>query len=545
MKRSYAQGLSALLLGFSLSDSAAIAAEASEPFHAERALALPATTACLENAVAAGVAQRSLSGIAAAVVLDGHIVYHEGFGTVSPASTQPVLPSTRFRIGSITKPMTATALLSLAEEGRIDLHAPVSRLLPGFALDGEPGWSQRITPHRLLSHQAGIADFQETDGPRDDAALAAAFYDPAFLQSVPLLVAPGTFYNYSNTNFMLAGLLVETAAGRPYREVMRRRVFKPLGMTRTTFLLSDVMADNDVASGVLGQTIVPPDAYDHAVARPAGYAWASVDDLARFMKFIIDGNPTVLSARMSRKMQTSQVSTRQLLDLEGYGYGLLIEKDAGFFDNQQRLNLYKGVKVVWHDGAIDGYTSLFATVLGMRFGYAALINGNYDNPGTDLIPCYQAAVLETIGTRLPPPAPWPGPDIQRDRFGDYVGQYADRIDLTGPATVTLTPGGDLSIRFPMLDEAGIRYDPILHPHNRDDFVWFVLDLNLALELTGIRQGHDGPVAYLRLRPTVLARTPSEQSTFGTRAATGRALDRRSIERALRAAAKEQAARISD
>ncbi len=543
MKQSHVQGLSALLLGFSLSGSTAFADEASESFHAERALALPAMTACLENAVAAGTANRSLSGIAVAVILDGHVVYHRGFGTVSLASTQPVLPSTRFRIGSITKSMTATALLSLAEEGRIDLHAPVSRLLPGFVLDGEPGWSERITPHRLLSHQAGIKDSQDTDGPRDDGALAAAFYDPAFLQRIPLLVAPGTFYNYSNTNFMLAGLLVETAAGRPYREAMRRRVFKPLGMTRTTFLLSDVMADGDVASGVLDQAIVPPDAYDHAIERPAGYAWASVDDLARFMKFIIAGNPEVLSPRMWRTMQTRHVNTLQLLDLEGYGYGLVVEKDAGFRDSQGQLNLYEGVKVVWHDGAIDGYTSFFSTVPGMRFGYAVLINGNYTSPETNPVPCYQAAALETIGSRLPPPAPWPGPDIQRDRFGDYVGEYADRINLTGPAIVTRAPSGALNIRFPMLDEAGIPYDPVLHPYNRDNFAWFVL--NLQLEVTGIRESRDGPITYLRLRPTVLARTPPQPAAFNAQVASGHALDRRAIERALRAAASEQAMRMSE
>jgi len=557
MQRSRTQALAALLLGFGLSTPTAFAVEASgqpivgdalsvssESFDARRPLTLPATTACLDNLLTRGRAGGTLSGIAVAVMLDGRLVYHHGFGTVSPASAQPVLPTTRFRIGSVTKSLTATALLSLADEGRVHLHAPVTRLLPGFALDGEPGWSDRLTAHLLLSHQGGIGEPDVvgpdiTDGPRDDGALAAAFYDPAFLQFVPLMVAPGTFYNYSNTNFMLAGLLAERAAGQPYREVVRRRVFRPLGMTRSTFLLSDVAKDNDVASGVFHQNVLPPDAYDTAIQRPAGYAWASVDDLARFMKFLVDGNRAVLSPHMWRKLQTRHVDTRQLLDLEGYGYGLLVERDSGFFDSQHRFNLYPGVKVVWHDGAIDGYQAVMVTVPGQRFGYAAVLNGDLRDAAPDPVECYQTAALETIVSRLGPPSPWPGPDIQRDRFGDYLGEYADRINITGPGTVTLGPNGNLNIHLPALDEAGIWYDPVLHPENRDNFTFFVLDL--SLQLTGIREGSSGPVKYLRLRPTVLARVPPEEAAV-TRAATPRrAVDARALERALRAIAREQAA----
>src|SRR5262245_9509549 len=100
---------------------------------------LPVTTACLQNAIAQGVAAHTLSGFAVAILRDVHIVYHCGFGTVSPTSTQPVKTTTRFRFGSVTKSMTATALLSYAEEGRIRLHAPVTHLLPGLELyGGEP-----------------------------------------------------------------------------------------------------------------------------------------------------------------------------------------------------------------------------------------------------------------------------------------------------------------------------------------------------------------------------------------------------------------------
>ncbi len=188
-------------------------------------LSLPATTACLNAQLAAGRAQNSLSGMAVIAVLDGKVVYRHGFGTVSPTSTQPVQSTTRFRIGSVTKALTATAVLSLVDDGKLRLHAPVTRELPGFSLPGDPAWMKLLTAHQLLSNQGGIADPSNAMGPSDDGALAAAFYDPAFTATIPLMVPPGTFYNYSSTNFMLAGLLAEAATGKPYRVVMRQRVF--------------------------------------------------------------------------------------------------------------------------------------------------------------------------------------------------------------------------------------------------------------------------------------------------------------------------------
>src|SRR6185503_15876254 len=141
--------------------------------------------------------------------------------------------------------------------------------------------------------------------------------------------------------------------------------------------------------------------------------------------------------------------------------------------------------------------------------YAAVLNGDLRDLAPDPAECYQTAAIETFVSRLPPPLPWPGPDIQRERFGDYLGEYGDRINITGPGTVTLGPAGNLNIRFPALDEAGIWYDHVLHPENRDNFTFFVLDL--SLQLTGIREKSDGPVKYLRLRTNVLSRVPPEET----------------------------------
>jgi CubicO group peptidase (beta-lactamase class C family) len=524
MERSIVRRLASRVLLMSLMTSTVVGAET---MTAQRPL--PQTTACLNAALAAGRNNNAYSGIAAAVVLDGRVVYRIGLGTVSPTSTQPVLPSTRFRFGSLAKSMTATAMLSLAHEGRIRLHDPVSTLLPGFELYGAPGWSERLTAHRLLSHQGGIQDSGSLDGPRDDGALAAAFYDPAFLATVPLIVAPGTFYNYSNPNFALAGLLVEAADGRPYRHAMRQRVFKPLGMKRTTFLPSDVLADNDFAYGVEGNNIWAPDDYDNAILRPAGFGWTTADDLAKYALFILHGNPHVLAPRHWRAMQTRQVDTLEFLNLEGYGYGLGVGDAVTLLDRNGQRRFYSDVKVVSHGGAIAGYRSLMVTLPAQRFGFVALVNGDASNPLVDLAPvCFRVAAAETVSDRLPPPSPFPSPDVQRDRFTDYVGEYQE---FTGArAIVTLTPAGDVHLDLPDL---GIPYNPILEPISRDNFIWHTQVG--SFQLTGIR-GSGNQIEYLRTRVAVVARTHSDQSALKSIAP---AHARQTLEQAMRAAARER------
>ncbi len=307
------------------------------------------------------------------------------FGTVSPTSAQPVQSSTRFRIGSVTKALTATAVLTLVDDDELRLHGPVTRVLPGFSLPGDPAWLRQLSAHELLSNQGGLADPSDGMGPSDDGALAAAFYDPVFTSQVGLMVRPGTFYNYASTNFMLAGLMAETVAGKPFRAVVRQRVFRPLDMKRATFLSSDVTSDNDAASGVAPDTVYAPGSYDDSIERPAGMAWASADDMAKFMRFILRGNRDVLSTRLWRAMQTPQVDTAERPNgVLGYGYGLATNKNSALPDSSGQLRFYPGVKMVWHEGAVHGYRALMVTFPDQQFGYVALVNGDLNNAFTGI-----------------------------------------------------------------------------------------------------------------------------------------------------------------
>ena len=131
---------------------------------------------------------------------------------------------------------------------------------------------------------------------------------------------PGTFYNYANPNFDLAGLALERAGGVSYRQAVADRVLSPLGMTRTFFLPSEVIADGDFSDGASTTATgdpwdVKPDSYDNAWLRPAGYAFSSVLDYAKFIQFLYAGNASVLVGQLcARRCRPPQVN---MLDIGG------------------------------------------------------------------------------------------------------------------------------------------------------------------------------------------------------------------------------------
>jgi CubicO group peptidase (beta-lactamase class C family) len=520
----------ALLVVAGCSDEAvqqAVEPSQAEPASNSTTYGLPLTTACLATAVVAGQAAGTLSGMAAEVVVDGRVVLRYGGGTVAPNASRPVLPSTRFRIASTTKMLTSAALLSLVDQGALRLDSSIVNVVPGFSLPGEPGWVQLITPRLLMSQRAALFDYITIDGPRDDGALSAAFRDPAFTAKVPLWTAPGAFWNYSNQNLIVAGLMAETAARRPYRELMRERIFRPLGMTRAVFLPEEVLVDNDYALGMDGQTVYAPADYDNAWARPSGWTWASADDLMQFARFLLSGNPSVLSRSSWSAMQSPQVDLATLLDLQSYGYGLFVDK----FLTLGSGTFYPGVQVVSHGGNLPGYTTLLTTLPAQRFGFVAMANGS----NLDLTPCLRVAIAETVSTRLPPPRPVPDLDIQRARFASYVGSYQDRVGIVGPAEVTLDSNGGLQIRFPLLDQLQIPYEPKLSAVSRDNFSVSIQGFSFLM--TGFRRG-GAAVEYLRTRLFVLRRGVAP--AMG--ASSIKALPNRdAVIRALREAASETSA----
>jgi CubicO group peptidase (beta-lactamase class C family) len=432
-------------------------------------------------------------GVAVAILEGGMVTFASGFGSKDPNGDDPVLASTLFRIGSVNKVLTATALLQLVESGDIDLDAPMTTYLPSLAFAKDASWAPSIKTRHLITHESAVVDFLEIDSsPAKDADLSAVMLGP-FAQEGYLMAPAGRMYNYSNPGYMYAGLVAQAVSGSWYRTLMAERVFAPLGMDRTFFLPTEVTADGDYA---LGKTrhwetglplVVQPSTYDNAWGRPAGYAWSSVLDLAEFVKFLRDGNAAVLSDTLRENMMQPQVDTKEFLDRMGYGYGLLIQQ--GIF-----LPSFHDIKIVTHGGAIPGFAADLYYVPACDLGLITLANtdGAY----------FINSLVTTLKTLCTLPAPSTAPDLKVDpaSFGAFLGTYEDPYNV-GTIHVTLD-GNQLKVEMPLLDSLKIPYDPVLAPSLPDNFVLTVQGAELPV--TFLRDDQE-QVEYLRTRAFVGAR----------------------------------------
>ncbi|MEZ4299345.1 MAG: serine hydrolase domain-containing protein, partial [Polyangiaceae bacterium] len=428
-------------------------------------------------------------GVAVAVIEDGKITFTQGFGTKDPSKDDPVAPTTLFRTGSVNKMLTAVAMLQQVAAGKVSLGEPVTTYVPDFKFAVDASWAETILGQHLLTHSSGMFDYLVINAPasqKTDAALET-FMTGTFGSKDFLMNPAGAFWNYSNPNYYMAGLVAEKASGKPYRQLMKEDVFTPLGMDRTYFLGSEVLEDGDYA---LGKTAYPmvanpvlPDTYDNAWARPAGYATSNVLDLAKFAQFLLDGNEAVLPDALLQDMKSAQIDTQVFLDLVGYGYGLFANKGAYLGDSG-----FYSIPIVSHGGDIPGFAADLAIVPSLHFGFISMANADGAHFTKSLV-----TALTTLNT-LPSPGTPPDTTVDPATFGQYEGTYQDDYNV-GEIVVTKV-GDDLEISMPAVDAANIPYDKVLVP---------VVGANFALKIQGTQLAitfipdETGVMRYFRTR----------------------------------------------
>lgn len=218
-------------------------------------------------------------GLAAAVAVDGRVVWSEGFGLADLEHRVPVGPETRFRIGSVSKLFTAAAVARLVQEGKLDLDAPIQRYVPDFPVkDGGP-----ITPRQLAGHLAGIRHYTPADFFRPPRAYANVGEGLAIFRDDPLVHPPGTKYLYSSYGYNLLGAVVEGAAGEGFWAAVRRLVLDPLGLRATAADLPHEIVEG--RSGFYrrsGEALENERFVDNSSKWPSGGFLSTAEDLARF-----------------------------------------------------------------------------------------------------------------------------------------------------------------------------------------------------------------------------------------------------------------------
>ena len=457
------------------------------------------------NAVTAEMQTLDIPGAAVAIIEGGEVTFAAGFGSKHPHRNVPVEATTLFRIGSVTKTLTAIGLLQLVEQGLVDMNAPITDYIPEFSFERDPNWAPSITPRDLLTHTSGVRDYFEmnTPGLKGDDAMSTFFSDIYGQMAYAYLMAPpGRMFNYSNPGFMLAGWITESVGQLYYRYYIEENVLAPLGMTRTFFLPEQVFADGDFAYGSTlhwetGEPfVVEPNSYDNGWARPAGLAFSSVLDLAELVKFIRAGPPEVLSDEMRMAMQQPQVDTQWFMDLLWYGYGLIIQ-EGGFY-HPNAANFYR-MRIISHGGDVPGFSADIYYVPDLDFGFVSLTNATVAHLSTSF-----AKSMTTLCV-MPVAVSWPDFSGTPADYSGYCGLYQDQFNV-GDIIVN-TNAGQLTVDIPWLSEAGVGYEHTLAWSSGDNFI---------LYLTGLAQSVRTP-----LQVTFLFDSEGRNEYFRTRSFVAR------------------------
>ncbi len=453
----------------------------------------------------------NIPGAAVAIVEGGETTFAVGFGSRHPHRDDPVLPSTLFRIGSVTKTLTAIGLLELVEQELVDLNAPITDYIPDFSFARDANWAPSITVRNLLTHTSAIADYFVIDTPgfKDEDALARFFSGPYGQSPYAYLMAPaGRMFNYNNPGYMLAGWVAESVSGTYYRHYIQQNVLAPLEMTRTFFLPEEVLADGDFAYGSTlhwetGEPfVVEPNSYDNGWGRPAGLAFSNVLDLAEVVKFLRAGLADVLADEWRVAMQEPQVDTELFMDFLHYGYGLMMQ-EAGFY-HPTAPNFYR-LRTVWHGGDVPGFSADLYYVPDLDFGFIALTNAGYAHLDRSF------ATALTALCEMPTPVPPPDFSMTAADYAAYPGQYHDPHNVGD--IVVRRSDDQLTVEIPTFDRTGLQYGHTLIPATKNNFILYLYGLTVfeafPLQVTFIRD-NEGVTEYFRTRSFVaqyIAATP--------------------------------------
>jgi CubicO group peptidase (beta-lactamase class C family) len=460
--------------------------EVTPPEVTAREAPLPGTARELLRRIAQEQSRGRAPSLVAGLVRDGELVWSGGRGAEGPPS-----PDTQYRIGSLTKTFAAVLVLRLREQGLVGLGDPVGKWVGGLPAD-----VSGLTLAQLLSHTGGLA--AETPGPwweRTDGGLRPELSD--VLAEPPesaLRLPPGRAFHYSNPGYALLGGVVEAVRGEPWGDALRAEVLEPLGMRRTSLDPEPPHAAGRAVHPWADVLLPEPHTATGRMA-PAGQLWSTVRDLARWARFLLEGDERVLERSVLEEMRRP-VAPREGGEWGG-GYGLGIQS----MRSQDRM--YFG-----HSGSMPGFRAALWCDAEERLAGIVLANATAetDTAGT-------AVDLVRIVAEREPRIPDAWRPLPADAVDDGVPALTGPW-YWGPACLALRlrsegedggglPGGRLELA-PMAGSGGraSRFRP-----GPGEDCWTGLDGYYAGERLRVVRAGDGSVDHLDLGSFVLTREP--------------------------------------
>ena len=460
----------------------------------ESSLIIPDLDACIREQMA----RWTVPGLTGGVLQSGERETR-AYGVASLETGYPVRPDTLFLIGSIGKVYTAALVMTLVDDGTLDLAAPVVTYLPDLQLADQRA-RNTITLHQLLSHQSGLfGDYYDGFGMGDDAlARCVASY-----HSLRQLSAPGELWAYCSSGFMLAGRVVEVVTGQPFENAMRQRIFEPLGLAHSFFFAQEAI----VYPAAVGHSLKTPGGDEHEVCReyllprnvaPAGGIISDARDLLTFAAFFMgDGtwngrrvlSPTALAAMLTPQVRAPNYAAAGYAEWGGLGWAIR------FID---------GVKVVEHGGSLSGFQVKLKLVPERRFAIAILTNSDRGGVLGDRVA--EWALDHFLGLRAPRPEPIALPDDALTRF---AGRY--RTEDGETAALTVADGGlrrVIIVTAPNGNGEQTYPSNLLRPLSEREFIVVTQDENEGSQVDFI-EANGGAIRFLRMDGRLYDRVTEE------------------------------------
>lgn len=448
----------------------------------DRRSTVPARFQPLHEKVIDSMERRHVPGVALGITVDGED-HTAGFGVTNVNYPSPVRDETLFQIGSTTKTVTATAVLSLVEAGKLDLDVPVRQYLPDLRLMDEKV-ARRVTLRHLLTHTAGWTGDHFRDTGRGDDALARIVASLADLEQVTPL---GEVWSYNNAAFYLAGRVIEGVTEMPYEAAVRHLVLEPLGLTNSYFFPEEVMIRSFAVghTTIDGRCVVATPWPIPRSANPAGGLASTAGDQLRYARFHMghgmghgaagDGKPALSDATIAQ-MQTPIVAASEGLHM---GWSWFLRE-------------VETVHIVQHGGSTNGQQALFEFAPEQRFALTILTNAD---AGAALIDEVERWVLQQyLGVSEPRP-------VHHARSEAELAEYAGTYDTALTSITVRVKGGMLELEYALTGEYPADTPPPLPPptaaafHAADNVI--AVDGPLENMKGEFVRGPDGQVVWLR------------------------------------------------
>lgn len=375
----------------------------------------------IENFAESRITEANMPGMAIAVTDREKVLRVATFGYANLDTRAPIESGSVFEIGSIGKSFTNIALMQLRDEGRLDLHLPVSRYLPWFEVQTDFG---PITTHHLMSHTSGLVTGTDI--------APHGYYEAWALRGSKTGAPPGEYFRYSNVGYKTLGFILEEITGQPYQEAIQVRVLDPLGMSNSHPVIG-FETRKRAAVGYRSFHDDRPEHRNHGIV-PAmwseygvgdGCQASTAGDMATYLRMLMNGGSGPMARVISEEgfaLMTQRVIQTHQWGGAYYGYGLTMAEVDG--------HVYLG-----HGGGTPGFVAAIIADMDDGLGVIVLVNGNVESYGAVGIAMHVLQLLRAgpHQERIPSLQPTTDP-ASVSNAADYAGTYSSGRETLAFAT---------------------------------------------------------------------------------------------------------------